>query len=350
MAEKVDTDFRSLRVTPNVFDSDLVEQDDAEQFLTALGLPDQGRLLRVASYSNAVWVGRTVVLRVAPPERPWAFTYEQDVLLRLPPSVPHATVECSGMLNGRAWIVLRRLPGRELGRAWPGLTVRQRRALILRLGHIVHAMHALGLPTDWQRPDLRPEVLSVRRSALDVAAPYQQPPERISALVAAARSQSGVDAGVVDACLELVTERLPLFAGDQRVLVHTDLHWENLLVERTNVTGVLDFEMARPGAPDLELDVLLRFCHWPHLPVAADYEHLLQPADFRAIPEWLALAYPELFAAPHLCERMEVYAVLHDLRQCIQFPEIPGQVRPPWSPWNRLRATLSGASYLREWL
>jgi hypothetical protein len=98
------------------------------------------------------------------------------------------------------------------------------------------------------------------------------------------------------------------------------------------------------------LDVLLRFCRWPHLPVAADYEHLLQPADFRAVPEWLAHSYPELFAALHLRERMEVYAVLHDLRQGIQFPEIPGQARPPWSPWNRLRATLAGASYLGEWL
>ncbi len=327
-----------------------MEQNEAEQLLAPLGLPAQGPLVRVASYSNAVWIGRTVVLRIAPPDRAWAFAHEQDVLLRLPPSVPHAPVECSGMLNGRPWIVMRRLPGRELGRAWPGLSVQQRHALILRLGRILHAMHALGLPPGWQRPDLQPEALSVRHSALDVAAPYQQPPERISAIAAAARSQPGVDAGLVDACFELVSERLPLFTRDPRVLVHTDLHWENLLVERTRVTGVLDFEMARPGAPDLELDVLLRFCRWPHLPAAADYEHLLQPADFRAVPEWLAHAYPELFATPHLRERMEVYAVLHDLRQGIQFPETPGQVRPPWSPWNRLRATLAGASYLREWL
>ena len=76
----------------------------------------------------------------------------------------------------------------------------------------------------------------------------------------------------------------------------------------------------------------------------------LQPADFRAVTEWLADSYPELFAAPHLRERMEVYTVLHDLRQGIQFPEIPGQARPPWSPWNRLRATLAGASYLGEWV
>jgi hypothetical protein len=96
--------------------------------------------------------------------------------------------------------------------------------------------------------------------------------------------------------------------------------------------------------------VLLRFCRWPHLPAAADYEHLLRPADFRALPEWLAAAYPELFAGPRLRERLEVYAVLHDLRQGIQFPELPGRPQPAWSPWNRLRATLSGTSYLREWL
>jgi aminoglycoside phosphotransferase (APT) family kinase protein len=312
-------------------------------------LPDQGPLQRVASYSNAVWLGRTVVLRVAPPERSWAFAHEQDVLQRLPSVVPRASVEVTGTHQGQPWLVLRRLPGRELGRVWPGLTRAQRRDLIQYLGKVLRALHTVELPVGWQRPDLRPETLSRRRTALEVADPYQQPPERIFALAEAARARPFVDVGLVEASLALVAERLPLFTRDRRVLVHTDLHWENLLVEGATLAGVLDFEMARPGAPDLELDVLLRFCCWPHLPAAADYEHLLRPADFRALPEWLAAAYPELFAGPRLRERLEVYAVLHDLRQGIQFPETPGRRQPAWSPWNRLRATLSGTSYLREW-
>ena len=41
---------------------------------------------------------------------------------------------------------------------------------------------------------------------------------------------------------------------------------------------------------------------------------------------------------------------MHDLRQGIQFPDVPGVTKPPSWPWNRLRATLAGHSYLAEWL
>ena len=144
----------------------------------------------------------------------------------------------------------------------------------------------------------------------------------------------------------LVHERLSMFNGNERTLVHTDMFGQNLLVQHGRLTAVLDFEMARAAAPDLELDVLLRFCHWPHLPVAPEEEHLMRREDFRPVPEWLAEVYPELFDVPRLRERLEVYAVMHDLRQSIQFPERPGE--PEWRPVQRLRAVVDGCSYLRD--
>jgi hypothetical protein len=179
-----------------------------------------------------------------------------------------------------------------------------------------------------------------------VAAPYQQPPERIHALAAAAREVRGIDHGLVDAAEALVDERLDLFSHDPRVLVHTDMFGQNLLVERGRLTAVLDFEMARPAAPDLELDVLLRFSHWPHLPVPEEEEHLMLREDFRSVPGWLAEAYPDLFGVPRLRDRLEVSAIMHDLRQAIQFPERPGE--PEWRPVQRLRAIVDGHSYLRD--
>ena len=137
-----------------------------------------------------------------------------------------------------------------------------------------------------------------------------------------------------------------MFADEVRWLVHSDLHWENLLTDGTDLTGIVDFEQAQPASPDLELDVLLRFCHWPFLPVAPDYQDSLVAADFRAVPEWLAEVYPKLLSEPRLYARLEAYAVMHDLRQAIQYPERPGREYPDWWPWNRLRATLDGRSYL----
>jgi hygromycin-B 7''-O-kinase len=165
-------------------------------------------------------------------------------------------------------------------------------------------------------------------------------------LAAAAREVGGVDRGLVDAAEALVNERLHLFSGDPPMLVHTDMFGQNLLVEGGRLTAVLDFEMARPAAPDLELDVLLRFCHWPHLPVAPEEEHRMRRQDFNMVPEWIAEVYPQIMDAPSLHDRLEVYSVLHDLRQSIQFPERPCE--PEWRPVQRLRAIVNGRSYLRD--
>jgi hypothetical protein len=213
----------------------------------------------------------------------------------------------------------------------------------------MRSLHRVPMPPKWQRPDLSKAALARRRSPVSVAAPYQQPPWRIHPLADAARSLPSVDAGLVHAAEEMVVDRLLLFASDTHVVVHGDLHWDNLLSDAEQLTGLLDFEQAQSATPDLELDVLLRFSAWPQLPVAPDYQHELEPVMFRHVPDWLAGGYPELFSSAYLRQRLEVYAVMHDLRQGIQFPPAPGREYPPWATWNRLRTTLDGTSYLRDW-
>jgi aminoglycoside phosphotransferase (APT) family kinase protein len=314
----------------------------------ALGISDEGPFTRAFSYSNEVWLGPSVVLRLTPPERSWASAQEQDLLYRLPDAVPHPDVLGSGTYRDRPWLLLRRMPGITLMKAWPALSVADRRSVIHQLGQAMRALHHVPMPAHWQRADLRPDALSALAEPLDVAAPYQQPPERVHALARAARAVPGLDHSLVDAAEAFVAERLPLFSADRHVLVHTDLFGQNLLVEGGRLTAVLDFEMARLAASDLELDVPLRFCNWPHLPVPEEDEDLMRPEEFLRVPTWLAEVYPELFAMPRLRERMQVYAVMHDLRQSIQFPERPGD--PAWKPAQRLRAIIRGRSYLRHLL
>jgi len=45
-------------------------------------------------------------------------------------------------------------------------------------------LHHVAIPPDWERPDLRPDTSVELGEPLAVAAPYQQPPERIHALAA----------------------------------------------------------------------------------------------------------------------------------------------------------------------
>jgi hygromycin-B 7''-O-kinase len=317
-------------------------------FLAAAGASDEGPFERMFSYANDVWVGQSVVLRVSRPDSWTSQRHEEQVLGWLPPTVPHAEVLRSGVHAGRQWLLMRRVPGQALGRLWPAMAPAGRRAIVHQLGAALRALHAVPIPRAWQRPDLAPDRLARLRTPREVASSNQPPLAHGLAIAAAARTVPNVDRGLVDAELDLLVSRLPLFADDRPVLVHADLHWENMLSDGTELTALLDFETARPAAADLDLDGLLRFSRWPHLVVAEEHEQSMRPEDFRDVPVWLAEAYPELLAAPNLRERLETYAVVYDLRLGIQYPPRPDA--PPWHAWSRLRATVDGRGYLREWL
>jgi aminoglycoside phosphotransferase (APT) family kinase protein len=81
-----------------------------------------------------------------------------------------------------------------------------------------------------------------------------------------------VDARLLDEVRRLVvTTADHLTPFDSPTLIHGDLTFENILWDGERITALLDFEWARQGPPDLDLDILLRFCAYPHLHVAPDY-------------------------------------------------------------------------------
>src|SRR5690606_22656174 len=112
-------------------------------------------------------------------------------------------------------------------------------------------------------------------------------------------------------------------------------------------TAVLDLETARPAPPDLDLDVLLRFCAVPFLFVPVGREEEARAADYAEVPGWFAEDHPELFADPRLPDRLRMYAVSFDVRELLAVP--PG--RPvgeltPHHPYRRLLATLRPQGHL----
>lgn len=88
------------------------------------------------------------------------------------------------------------------------------------------------------------------------------------AMVLAARDIPGADSALLAETEAMLRERLPLFDEDVPVLVHGDIHGHNILgVERRAeppVSGILDWEGAHKAAPDVELDMLLRWASAAH--------------------------------------------------------------------------------------
>lgn len=293
-------------------------QHDPAQFaaylLSSLDLPAEP-LIAANGWSNAVWLTPGHVVRLSSGRFRDAYTHEAAVLHMLPDTVAHACSVAHGRVGNREWMVLQRVPGQPLSQAWSGMTGRQRRSAVETIGDTLRALHATPLPEGFNNPWLTDALAP--DGAIENA--YHAPPLHYQQLLVAASHVADVNEGVLREIEAFITARLDAFDGDRVVLVHGDTHFANWLWDGERVSALLDYEGARPAAPDLELDTVLRFVREPWQFAPPALAHALMPRELAAVPEWLMGAYPELFAHPRLAERLAVYDVLWQLVQLQHF-------------------------------
>ena len=260
----------------------------------------------------------------------------------LPAEVGYPTIEAYGGQLGADWLIVHRVPGRPLSRCWPGMTRDERRRAVGQIADMLRAPPPVRLPRRRARGRQPPAARRPTRfravdpllAALDEAAalPYVEPSliDRVRRIV-------------LDTCSVIEPYNQPTF-------VHGDLHFENVLWDGHVVTALLDFEFSRRAPADVDLDVLLRFCAFPYLHVAEDYEAETRAIDYAEVPFWLAEDYPELFdvprrvrAAPALLDRLRrprAAAVPADPAAC-------ASSRRTTRYW-RLERTVDGLSHLDQ--
>jgi aminoglycoside phosphotransferase (APT) family kinase protein len=319
--------------------SDSFAMARARRALGEAGLDMHLPLTRASSVTNEVWLSDQYVVRVnrQPNQR---LRREASLGPLLPPEVGYPEIIAYGGQLGADWLVLRRVAGNVLSRCWPTMTDAERRSAVRQLAGILLALHRTECPPDLPAIDT-PQLLgghSFRTvDPLLVALDQAEQLPHVDRLVIAEARQLVLDTGSAIEPFNVTT------------LVHGDLHFENVLWDGTTVTALLDFEYCRPGPPDLDLDVFLRFCAYPYLHVAEDYEHLTRAEDYADVAWWLAEDYPELFDYPNAFERTRIYSIAYDVRELLLFP-------PPRSPrelskhhpYNRLERTLHGRSHLHR--
>jgi aminoglycoside phosphotransferase (APT) family kinase protein len=313
----------------------------ARQALLAAGLGGERFLEEVPTSGNEVWFAGPFVVRVNTSRASHRLEHEAAVAAVVPPEVPYPEVVAAGSTSVADWMITKRVPGMPLSRAWPAMTERWRTEAVTQLGVAMRALHRTPAP----------DAVAAAGDAPDC--PHALPPARLLAQLDRAAALPYVDEGVVQRAREVVLRAADaLDPGPFPTLVHGDLHFENVLWDGERVTAVLDLEWARPGPPDLDLDVLLRFCADPTPQVDPAYRHLVSPADFRQVPRWLRTAYPELFAAPRLDERLAVYCLAYDVPQLLADPPHAAAAELPHShPLQRIRRLLDGRAHLplQDW-
>ena len=277
--------------------------------LAAAGLPGTGRFLPKAGWVSRVWVGDEYVVRLSNGQFRDSFRHEATVVNLLAGSeVPHARHLGYGDGPDGPWCVSERVPGRTLHDAWPGADVPTRKAMIESLGAALRALHRVPVSADLLPPWLADALAGKPRAA------YHPPVvNAVLGQVEAARRRPGGDSRLLADVAGWVRERLALFAADEPVLVHGDVHGSNVIVDEGRVTGLLDFAEALAQPADVELDIILRWCakanEYPSVPGG----RVLDETTLTDVPGWLRGAYPELFGREQLRERLLFYDMQREL-------------------------------------
>jgi hygromycin-B 7''-O-kinase len=313
-------------------------QARARRALAEAGLDYAMPLERADSVTNEVWLSDEYVIRVnrRPNQRLRREAYLGPLL---PPEVNYPVIVAYGGEVGADWLIVRRQRGEVLSRQWPGMTVGERRSATRQFAVLLHDLHQVRTPEDLPPIDAAPQLLADREYG------------PVEPLILALRSLEGMpylDPRLLISAMELVQDTQHVLEPfDTSRLVHGDLHFENVLWDGRAITAVLDFEWARGGPDDLDLDVLLRFCAYPYLHVAHDYEAETLSKDYAPVPYWLAEDYPGLFLHPHRLDRMRLYCIAYDVRELLTFPPPrPASQLSPHHPVNRLDRTIRGISHL----
>lgn len=298
------------------------------------GLP----LERVASNANEVWFAGPYVLRVCPLPDARHLGNEASVAARLPAGVPHPEIVASGRTTYGEWLLLERLEGDVLSRAWPTMREGAQVEAMRQLGDALRALHATPLD----------EIVDqFADDGESLECPHQLPPSRVLQLLRRADTIPSIDPRLLDAARTLVFRFRDALDGEAPyVLVHGDLHFENVLWDGERVTALLDLEWSRPGPADLDLDILLRYCADPTDSRPVD-GLAATAADLRSAPRLLRDAYPEVFAHPRLNDRLAIYCLAYDVRDLLLHPPHRREDDLPVShPVRRIRRLVEGRSHL----
>jgi aminoglycoside phosphotransferase len=295
-------------------------------------------LERASSVTNEVWLTADHVIRVN--RRSSSRLFRESVLgATLPAKVGYPPIVGRGGKHGEDWLVSERVPGRPLAHVWADLSADERCSSIHQLVYRLKAVHQTPVPVDL--PEI-PGIPSLLRLDAD------DPIEFVLLGLEEASQLEFVDPTLMQRAAATVDLLAPALLPDETtMLVHGDITFENVLWHQGTITALIDFEFARPGPKDLDLDVILRCVAFPDLHVAPAYRDRTTADEYAMVPQWLEESYPELFDHPRQIDRLRIYSIAYDVRDLLTSPPTERAQRlPPSHAYQRLAACIDGVSYL----
>ncbi len=232
-------------------------------------------------YGTWVFIGNETVIKIDPEVgRSERFSHELAVSQMKIPDVATPKVLETGALEGRAWVILKRLEGSSGYNVWPDLDQVGRSKLTSQLVTALAHMQKFEPDESMLHAETANWSQHIRQS-------FNRALRAVDAIVPGRVLTSSQSAFAQWA--EALEDR-------PRVLCHGDLWFGNILVDNDGgLTGILDFDRMALAPADYELDMLLRFWRYPwnFVPeqLEATYE---EPLDIALMKPFVDLCQSDL--------------------------------------------------------
>lgn len=112
-----------------------------------------------------------------------------------------------------------------------------------------------------------------------------------------------------------------LLKSDEFVLVHNDLHFDNIFYKDGRIK-LIDFERSIYAPKDFELDILYRMIRKPWKFASEENEKYTKLSDYENIMTYIEKYYPELIHIDNLYKRLAIYDIVYFLKQYVKSPHI----------------------------
>lgn len=256
------------------------------------------------SFGKQVFVlNREFLVRIA--DRPMTNveeTYGRVAALNGVPKILHRGVLTR---EGRdlTYVVLTYLPGEDFVVAYPQTTMFQQAQLGHSTAAFLDCLHAI----EGDHYDIGLYVPAVRQWPGTWRAGHHRYWDKLE--------RESRDLGLKDASVAVFDKAFRYLRTNAAVLeeqtgprlLHNDLHPKNILLNRGQFSGVIDWECAQFGEPDFDLCHLLHWCLYPPEP----------KPDFGPFLSAVFESKPRCTQVPELARRLTLYEIEHDIHQVI---------------------------------
>lgn len=240
--------------------------------------------------------------------------FEKEVFLynyfkgKLP--VPEVILfDASKEIYGRDFMIYHKIQGENLYSKWHLMSDDQRKAIVQQLCQILKTINTTELDTFLKRYETG-EALNWRDRIC----------AKITNSVGEIKKQKILPSDFLQK-VEVFVERNKNALDEQMpALVYWDAHFDNILISKNRIVGLLDFERTEYGSIDFVLDIIKRMMDYPKKYMSEEFEKFAKKKDYAKLFIWFQEFYPELFQFQYLQERLAMYSIEHDLHTLIYYP------------------------------